>query len=156
MKKGYTLIEILVTLTIVGLIFSLGFVSFREFSQRQAVVAAARRIKADLRLAQEQALAGNKPPGAPCDSPNVLNGYNFKVVSPQTYEIEANCSAGAVRVKSVSISPEISMSIPSPNPITFKVLGQGTNVSGSTTISLTQAGTNYTQTLTVTSVGEIK
>ena len=36
-NAAYTLIEILVALTIVGLIFGIGYVNFRDFARRQAL-----------------------------------------------------------------------------------------------------------------------
>ena len=82
---GYTLIEILVSLPIVGLIFGIGYVNFRDFSRRQALAGVARMVKGDLRLAQEQALAGKKPTHAFCNPSNQLDGFNFRVVSSQSY-----------------------------------------------------------------------
>jgi prepilin-type N-terminal cleavage/methylation domain-containing protein len=154
--SAYTLIEILITLTIIGIIFSFGYVSFREFSQRQALTGLARNIKGDLRLAQEMALAGKKPEETECDSPNLLNGYYFRRNSDTNYTIEASCSGGNREVKNVDIPAEITISSPTPNPILFKVLGEGTNITGSTTITLTQAGTGNTGIITITQGGEIK
>jgi prepilin-type N-terminal cleavage/methylation domain-containing protein len=159
-SSGYTLIEILVSLTIVGLIFSFGFVNFREFSRRQGVISAARSLKGDLRLAQEQALAGKKPAGAECGGTNTLSGYRFNITSPTSYTVEAQCSGvpGITQTKEVVLSSDLSLSIPSPNPIIFKILGQGTNIpaGNEATITITQTGTNNTTTITVTSSGEIK
>jgi prepilin-type N-terminal cleavage/methylation domain-containing protein len=153
---GYTLIEILITLTIIGLIFGFGYISFREFSQRQALSGLARSIKGDLRLAQESALAGKKPSGINCNSPNLLNGYYFQRVSSTNYTLGASCSAGTIESKSVNLPADVTMSSFSPNPIIFKVLGQGTNISGSTIITLTQISSGNTRTITITDGGEIK
>ncbi len=159
MKKGYTLVEILITLTIVGLIFGFGYVSFREFSQRQALTGAARSIRGDLRLAQEFALSGKKPSTVNCDSPNILNGYYFRRNSAANYTIEANCSGGSSAqeiVKSVNIPAGIVLTSFSVNPLLFKVLGEGTNITGSATITITQTGTGNTRAVIVTQGGEIK
>jgi len=160
-KKGYTLIEILVALTIIGLLFNFGYVSFRDFSRRQAVAGAAKTIQGDLRLAQENAISGQKPPdNASCKSPlNTLDSYSFTVYPPSEYRIEANCtgSAIAIPIKDVFLPFGITLSTPSPNPLKFKILGQGTNVGASNWIlTLTQAGTGNPATVTVTSGGEIR
>jgi len=156
-KKGYTLIEILVGLTIVALIFAIGYVNFRDFSRRQALVGYARTIKGDLRVAQESALAGKKPADIFCDPPSVLNSYYFNVVSASNYQITASCSGGNVIVKDVTLPSDVAISI-STNPVLFKILGEGTNVPSATptTITLTQAGTGNTRVITITSGGEIK
>ncbi len=156
MKKGYTLIEILITLTIIGLIFSFGYVSFRDFSQRQALTGVARSIKGDLRLAQELALSGNKPTPS-CDSPNLLNGYYFRRNSNTNYTIEANCTGGAPsQVKTVNMPVDIVLTSFSVNPILFKILGEGTNITGSATITLTQTSSGNTRVITISQGGEIK
>lgn len=156
-KSGYTLIEILVALTIVALVFGIGYVSFRDFARRQAVAALARSIIGDLRLAQEQSLSGKKPSDIFCNSPNTLNGYNFRVVSSQNYVLEANCSGGNVQTKSVAVPSDLSLSSPNPNPITFKILGEGTNLpSTGVTLTVTQTGTSHSRAVTVSQSGEIK
>lgn len=156
-NSAYTLIEILVGLTIVGLIFAFGFASFRDFARRQSVTSLSRRIRGDLRLAQEQALSGKKPTDPNCNSPNILNGYNFRVVSSSNYVVEANCSGGTVLVKSVDIPSELSISTPTPNPIIFKVIGEGTNISGANAIiTMTQVASGYSLDVSVSAGGEIK
>lgn len=159
---AYTLIEILVGLTIIGLLFGFGFVSFRDFSRRQAISGAAKNIQGDLRLAQGDAVSGQKPEDANCNSPNVLTGYAFNVVSDIKYSIEADCvgngTSNVTDVKDVNLPSDIKLVTPSPNPLIFKVLGQGTNlVSGSDWIlTLNQVGTTNTLDVTVTSGGEIQ
>ena len=161
MSKGYTLIEILVGLTIISLLFSMGFVSYRDFSRRQALNGAAKTVQGDLRLTQQQALSGQKPDDGNCNTPNLLNGYNFRVDSSSSYAVEAACSGGGgtnVEVKSVDLPSGVSISTPSPNPILFKVLGQGTNIAsgGSAVVTLTQTGVSSPITITITAGGEIK
>lgn len=152
--KGYTLIEILVGITIIGLVFGFGFVSFREFSRRQVVAGAAKQIKGDLRLAQEYALSGKKP----ADCVTQLDSYSFTVTSsqnPATYEIKASCSSNAT--KSVDLAPDLYIS-PAPPGIVFKALGQGTTIEagGSVIISVNQVGTENRVDITVSASGEIK
>ncbi len=156
-NAAYTLIEILVSLTIIGLIFGIGYVNFRDFARRQALAGTARTIKGALRLAQEQALSGKKPADVRCDSPNTLIGYYFNLVSASNYRLVAQCSGGDVITKDVTLAADITLSS-SQNPITFKILGEGTNVPQATpaTITLTQVGTSNTATITVTAGGEIK
>lgn len=163
LKSGYTLIEILVAITIIGILFSVGYANFRAFSQRQVVLNAAKNLQGDLRLAQQIALSGQKPDDPNCNSPaNSLNGYNFTILSGVSYEIRASCSGGAAasaeKTVDVLSGVVIASPFPSPNPVLFKVLGNGTNIpqGGSVVITLTQTGTNNKATITVTSGGEIK
>jgi prepilin-type N-terminal cleavage/methylation domain-containing protein len=167
--KGYTLIEILVGLAIIGLLFSFGFVSFRDYSRRQALAGAVKEVQGDLRLAQEDASAGLKPDDINCNYDPItlagrfLNGYDFTVLSqsdPAEYEIRASCSGGnaASPTKDVTLASGITISVPSPTPILFKVLGQGTNIPGGTSavITLSLIGLTDTATVTIGSGGEIQ
>jgi prepilin-type N-terminal cleavage/methylation domain-containing protein len=151
-SPAYTLIEILVGLSIIGLIFSFGYVSFREFSRRQALIGVAKIVKADLRLTQSRALAGQKP--EVCAS--ALNGYSFTVTSQTSYEIKASCT-GSVADKVVTLPGDIIFSAPLPQPVIFKVLGQGTNIASGATVSLNlnQTTTGSTTSVTVSYGGEI-
>ena len=154
--KGYTLIEILVGLTIVGLIFGFGYANFRDFARRQSLVSATRKVKADLRLAQEQALAGKKPNDPACNPEGALEGYDFYLESATSYKIQAKCAGSLVDIKTVDDLPVgISLSA-SVNRIPFKVLGMGTNLATDATITITHSVTGSSSTVTVTTFGEIK
>jgi prepilin-type N-terminal cleavage/methylation domain-containing protein len=157
-EKGYTLIEILVGLTIIGLIFSIGYVNFRDFSRREAVAGTGKKIQGDIRLAQQLALSGEKPDDIKCNGANNLNGYNFRIYSANEYRIESACTGGDVVYKAVILPSGITVTTPSPNPILFKVLGQGTNIGSGTEIvlTLTQTRTNNRFTVTIGAGGEIK
>jgi len=155
-KRGYTLVEILVGMTIIGVVFGVGFASFRGFARRQVVASSIRALKADLRLAQAQALAGKKPDHPNCNSPNLLDGYNFEIISSDEYRIDARCSGGNVEVKEVQLA-SVTLTSPSPNPIVFKVLGQGTNIAAGSQayIVLAEDQTGFTMAVSVSSSGEI-
>lgn len=154
---GYTLIEILVGLTIIGIIFGVGFASFREFSRRQSLAGGVKTLVGDLRLAQEQAISGKKPEDVKCTS-GLLDGYNFRVVPPRTYQIEADCTQGIVVVKTVTVSDDMTLFAPAINPILFKALGQGTNIpeGQEVVVNITQAGTNAVAPVTISAGGEIR
>lgn len=152
--RGYTLIEILAVLSVLGILFSVGYVSFGDFSRRQLVTSQTRSLRSNLRLTQEQALSGKKPEGCT----GTLTGYDFTVVGTGSYKSEAVCTGGKVLIKEVTLPPDIVINIPSVNPIRFKILAQGTNLLQGTfvTLDLTHAITSYRESVIVTSSGEIK
>lgn len=155
---GFTLVEVLISLTIIGLLFGFGFANFRDFSRRQQMTGVAKSIMGELRLVQGKASAGEKPAG--CGT-NILSTYSFYITSssnPYSYQVIANCSGGkSVTIKTEKLPSGISMTS-TQNTISFKVLGQGTNIGAgqSVLITLTQTGTNNKSYITVTSGGEIK
>jgi prepilin-type N-terminal cleavage/methylation domain-containing protein len=164
---GYTLIEILIAITIIALLFLTGFASYREYSRRQELVSAVRSIRGDLRQAQEMAIASKKP--SACAAADALDGYRFVVIPPGSYQILWLCGGSTTGVeKSVALPSGITISGLSPNltpsnTILFKTLGQGTNIptgdppgSGSTIITVIQSDLGQSADITITTGGEIK
>ena len=135
-SKGYTLIEVLVVLTIIGVLFSVGFASYRDFSRRQALAGIAKQIVGEMRLAQQMALSGEKP--SACGN-NVLDGIGFEIKlltqdskDYYNYKIRAVCGGEPYPILKDYSFPAGSVIFDfsnfSINPIIFKVLGQGTNI----------------------------
>jgi prepilin-type N-terminal cleavage/methylation domain-containing protein len=157
-ESAYTLIEILVVLSIIGILFAVGYANYRGFSRRQVLQGAIKTVQGDLRKTQQSAMSGIKPDSNNCNSPETLNGYSFNVESLGTqYGIYAVCSGGNVQLgSSIDLPSGITMSISS-NPILFKVLGSGTDIASSgTVVTLTQATTNNSLTITVGPGGDIQ
>lgn len=156
--KGYTLIELLVSMTIIAIVFTIGLVSFRDFSRRQALAGILKSVKADLRLAQQFALTGQKP--ADCDSSNSLSGYSFKITGDYSYDLVANCMNGAasndVVIKSVDLTVKQVKISPNQGLVKFKVLGQGTNLTAPLTISLLHDLAGTTGQVIIGIGGEVK
>jgi prepilin-type N-terminal cleavage/methylation domain len=45
--RAYTLIEVLVVLSIIGVLFGIGYVSYRDFSRRQELAGVAKNIQGE-------------------------------------------------------------------------------------------------------------
>lgn len=158
--KGFTLIEVLIVIVILGIIMGVGAVQFREFSKRQALVSAKRQLLADIRSAQADAINGRKP--AACTG--TLLGYGFRVVqgSPAEYEIFARCSTGAssqdYEIIDGRLPVGISITSPAVNPVIFKPLSHGTNLAEGTwvTVDITNTDIGLTDSLVIRASGEIR
>jgi prepilin-type N-terminal cleavage/methylation domain-containing protein len=157
-SRGFTLIEVLVGLTIIGLLFGFGYVSFRDFARRQSLAGAAKSLVSDIRLAQTNALSGFKPDHVNCDTPNTLEAWRVGFTSTTQYRLVAVCSGGIVVAKTVDSPSDVVMTLPAVNPIIFKVLGQGNNIplGSQASIVLTQVGTGSVQTIVIGSGGQVR
>lgn len=124
--SGFTLIELLVTISLIAVLFTIGITSYIDFSRRQTVFQAARKIVQDLRLAQSLA-ANNQKPQLPDQTPDpscaTLDGYTFRIPN-LTYEIDVNCSGPVYtnKIKEDSIPPGLTLN--GFVQVKFKVLRQ--------------------------------
>lgn len=135
-NRAYTLIELLIGISIISIIFSVGFASYRDFSRRQALTGVTKAMVSDLRLIQQKSLSGEKP-----DTCTTLSGYQMKRTSATAYDLQAVCSTN-ITVKTVDLAEDgVTISF-SADPIIFKVLGQGTNLTAIATITLTNTNMN--------------
>lgn len=155
--KGYTLVEILISITILSLIFVSGYAGFREFSRRQFVNSQARAVVGDLRLIQSRAASGEKPDDLDCNLPNRLQGYIFELVNDSGYKLSARCSDKNVLVKEEFFPDGLTIQA-TIQPILFKVLSQGTNLGAglTSTITITETVGGKVRAITVGAGGEIK
>jgi type II secretory pathway pseudopilin PulG len=154
MKKtalGYTLIELLIVITLIVLLFTLGMAQYNQFNRRQILTKARDELVSNLRLVQSKSLAGEKPDAC---GDEALTGHKLKFIDNQKYEIVAVCGDEIDIKTGLSLPGEI-IKESGPSEVFFKGLSQGTGiVVGQGEIVL--AGFNETKTVTITSAGEIK
>lgn len=168
-EHAYTLIELLIIIMIMSVLFTIGFIGYRDYARRQIVAGVVKQIQGDLRLTQQMALSGQKPNEKGCaDSTGLaLDGVYFGITNnPQPlYRIRAVCGNDPTQttypiLKEVNLPDGIRFDFTdvSYNPIVFKVLGQGTNIPVGITavITIMQTGTDNVGTISVSSGGEIK
>lgn len=150
---GYSIIELLVVISIMIIIFTLGLANYKNFSQKQKLENIASQIKGDLRLAQEYA-SGARKTGV-CTE---LHGYTFSRNGSSRYEVRQNCDANACNagdvIKSITLPTGITLS--NFSCFRFNVLGRGTDRSGDIVITVNLANSSYTKNVTITKYGEIK
>ncbi len=151
MRRGYTLIEIIIVVTIIGLLTGASIAGFNTLNQRQTVLSAAKEVISVMRTAQQRANAGILP-SAPCDS---LAGYSVKgTVNSSAYTLNVICSSGGVReetqVKSYSMASGVTFT--STFDITFNVLTGG---AGGSLGDLKVKSSAYTFTFNINAAGDI-
>ncbi len=155
--KGFTLIELLVVMTIGIIVFATGFAGYRDFSRRQTLSGISKQIKADLRTAQQLAITGQKPQGATCTR---LVSYDFDRISSTNYQITATCDNNGIipppiTIKNINLITGMTIASTS-DPISFKVLGMGTNLSGDATITISFTQVTNPETIVIGKGGDIK
>lgn len=88
-KHGFTIIELLVVLSIMMILSGIGFAGFYTYSRSQAVEQTAQDIKLQIEKAKFSALSQVKPES--CSDSTTLTGYRFRI-SGNTYIVAAYCS----------------------------------------------------------------
>ncbi len=130
--RGYTLVEVLVAISLTVIISSFGLAYYSTFNRRQIMEQAAKKIVSDIRLAQNLALAQQKPSGCVCTN---LKSYTFKFkVSSSGYTITPDCSeVCGVSVKDVNLE---GITLSGTDSVKFMVLTQGVVIAGGSTITV--------------------
>lgn len=148
---GYTLIELLIVISLIGILSSVGLAVYNNFNRNQLITASAKKIVGDLRLTQSLAANNQKP----ADSCGVLNGYIF-VISGTSYHIDVDCSNPVYNnnpVKTGFIASNIVTT--GFTRVKFMVLRQGIIFTGGQTLTLTAPGFSKTKIITVDRGGGI-
>lgn len=154
-SRGFTFIELLITMLIMTIVFTFGYANYRDFSRKQEIEGAQRLLKSDLRLAQKQASTGHKPSGSACDDPEDLSGYKVESTSSTAYRISAVCSGGEITTKNVYLTQGYSNIVVSSFSVTFNVLAQGTNLASDLQIDLSQTVGLLTRMIVISPEGTI-
>lgn len=153
--SGYTIIEIIISLFIIIILFSVVQANYRQFILAKSLDSVVSQIISDIKLTQEYALAGKKPPL--CTG---LNGYIYATdVTNNKYVISADCETD-ITIKEIYLS-KIAKGISfsgSNSSVLFKILGGGTDITagGNVTLTVTQQTTGNTRVVVITSGGEVK
>lgn len=152
-QSAFTLIEILVVISITGLLVTMGIVSYNEFNRRQILDQAAKTVLNDLRDAQSKASSGNKGITAECAITDTLVGWKFEILSmvnPAQYRIYGVCGAKPIfGSKTVTLPGSLTITGAT---IIFKPLSLG--IDSDTAITITGYSTK-TRTINVTKTGTI-
>jgi prepilin-type N-terminal cleavage/methylation domain-containing protein len=163
-ESGFTLIELMVSITILIVISGLGVASYNTFNHKQILDQSINTLRSDLSLAQNKALSGEKPAGW-CSS-DKLNGYKLSffsggICSNWGYVVKAVCSNGAVTsstVKQICFQSPVSVTL-GPD-VFFRVVGQGVEMPDSppnqTKVTVTLSAFNQSSSISVSQQGNIR
>ncbi len=108
-KPGFSLIELMVVISLFGIAASLITASYLSFERNQRVKTASSQFKSDLRLVQNSAHSGDKnPAGVGCASGSTLGGWYLEIMkNALSYSLGGDCIIGSVEhsfsVRTVSL-----------------------------------------------------
>ena len=147
-KAGFTLIEILVSVSIGALLVGGGIASYNNFNDKQQVVSGARGLIVTFRNAQKRALSGDKTSAC-----STLAGWRVNRISLTQYRLLILCGDGSrstIETKSLPVGVEFVNNF----VVDFAVLTGG--VSGDGSIQLQNTGGGNVFTVSVTDGGAIE
>ena len=145
---GFSLIELLVSITLLSILAGVGVAGYRLSVRKQTMDAAYSQVTGLLRQAQANAQSGKK-----INCATTLAGWQVRFNATSVVLEESCASTYSVSIFELPLGVTLT-TLPSPNPTLFRVLNRGTNVPSLTDIGLT--GFNLTRTITVTATGEIR
>lgn len=134
-NSGFTLVELLIATSIMGILFSLGMAQYMKFNRQQVLDQAVLELKTNLHHAQNMALAGKKE----CTE-GAFDGILVKAIDDERYQISSSCNKGAqtTEIGEYKVPQGIRRTGGLEDPgILFKPLTGGTNLSDDETITLT-------------------
>lgn len=148
-SRGFTFIELLVSVSILLLLAGLLVAGYNGFNSSQQVTQAAATVRNNLRAIRTAASSGVKPVG--CDT---LVGYMVNFSDNSSYASSVICSSGAVQNGSIISSYSLPNGIhfvPVPQTIIFYPIDRGASIAESIVIK----GSSKTETISVSISGII-
>jgi len=147
-EGGFSFIELMIVILVSALLFGIGYASYRNFAQKQALIKVARAFEADVRIAQNKAMSAQVP-----EECGTLSGYGLKF-GGSTYQISSYCSGSGGESITRTFSGYVFSNDLGVDSIVFKVLGQGTNLTGDITVTITNSTTDKTVQVLILKSGE--
>ncbi len=150
-KTGFTLVELLITTSIMAILFSIGVAQYMKFNRQQVLVQTVLELKTNLTQARNMALAGKKT------CAGAFDGVLVEANGDQGYRISSQCDDGGdvVLIEEHWFPEGVIRTGGLGSGVLFKTLTGGTYLKADETITLTGFGGN-TKSLIITPSGKIQ
>lgn len=152
LRFGFTLIEMMVVITISGILVAGGLAAYKGISEKENLKQAGLTMESNLKLAARRAQAGDKPENCGGSltsfSVSAVGGDNTK------YQIQALCSSASAAAVEYVLGDGVEFQQVLPTPIEFLPLRNG--VIGGQTITLTTTSGAFSYQVIVESSGVIR
>ncbi len=159
--KGFTLIEILISMAVILLLSVGSLVGFNQFSKRQSLNISSDALRNSLNEAKAKSQAQVIVTSDCRRSGRVLVGYQIRFntsTDPDSYTLEEVCTSGAAElfavVKTVSLSKDVNFSSPPATPIRF-LLHPGT-INSASTVNINLRSGSRTHIIQVDTAGIVR
>jgi Tfp pilus assembly protein FimT len=151
MSNGYTLIELLIAVSLTIILSGFGIAGFNNFNRNQVVNSAGKKIAEELKYTQSLVINQQKP----LNGCITLNGYNFSITnsSTGTYSITAVCTPACDGDDCIIKTETLGISLSGASSVYFNILTSGVTIIGENYLSIT--GNNLTKYVKICSGGEI-
>ena len=132
---GFTLIEIIVVVTVMAILSTIGLASFSEYNHSQTLGAVTLDVYTMLNTAKSRAQSQVKP--STCLAPNTLDGYKVSICGPLSsctigstddYQLQAVCSGVGTRIDGKNLPQNISFVSSQGKSFLFPVIKGGATV----------------------------
>jgi len=116
-KNGFTLIELMIVMVIIGVLAGLGMVQYIRFNRTRTLQETAKNLRSTLILARTQALTGEKDANCP-------SGYNgwYVELNAHDYQIYCRCDGNpaACLRQTTNVASDINITTVGGNKVWFK------------------------------------
>ncbi len=149
-SRGFTLIELMVVLSVTAVLGTLGIAGFVNYNQVQTLQVSANDLATTLNVARSRALSQVK--GSSC-SAKILEGYTVDISIPKSYTLSSRCSGVTSNLDTKTLPQNVSFKSPdtSPTSFFFPVLSGGVQTGGNIVIT----GFGRDKIITVNSLGGV-
>lgn len=152
-KRGFSLIELLVVITITAMMFGGGMMAYSNIQKDQGLAKATKQVRAALYKARQEALLGRLNPACVDE----FNGKSFSVSADgKQLIIRSECGlSSGMNDEVIDLEPGVVVTS-SGGYVLFTSLTMGTNITAGSSTTFTISYSGDTETVTVESGGEIK
>lgn len=149
-RRGFTLIEVMVSVTIMLLLVGGGIAGYNTFNDRQTVIQEGKQFASMLRLAQKRASVGDKP--TVCAGNKLQGYYVIRGGEANTYQLWVACNNDAFLLQTVTMPSSVTFA--ENVNLQFNVFG-GVVLNAPVSGSFVLQSSNWKYTIEVTRTGAI-
>jgi len=119
-RRGFTLIELMVAVTIGMVLVAGGLAAYRGTGERQTLKQAGISFQTNLKMFQQKVLSGEKP--ADCGPADIYEGFEVSYVDTASYTATPICQEAMPAGRTYTLPEEVKFGAWSPTTIFFPVL----------------------------------